>query len=351
MRKNRIVITGGAGFIGRALVARCLQDDHDVTVIDNLCAGHIGNLEPYLDRIAFCQADILDGAAVKAVMERSQPSIVFHLAAHHFIPFCEQYPSETLRVNVEGTHAVLTEAARQGASTAIIASSGSIYPSQDTPLSEDLAAAPVDVYGLSKHMTEEVARFVVATTKLSCVAARLFNTYGPYETNPHLIPHIIESLRQGAAIRLGNIHTKRDYIHVTDVADLLYRCALTGNFGYTTVNIGTGIEHSAEEIVQTLSHLLEREIAIEIDASRVRRVDKLYQRADTRRLESMTGALPTHSLINGLRKLLLHERLGAERFYDGDIAAARPSAHACAAALSTGLPAHELDVVRAIERS
>jgi UDP-glucose 4-epimerase len=315
MRKNRIVITGGAGFIGRALVARCLQDDHDVTVIDNLCAGHIGNLDPYLDRITFCQVDILDRAAMKAVLEKSMPSVVFHLAAHHFIPFCDQHPSETLRVNVEGTHAVLTEAARQGASTAVIASSGSIYPSQDTPLSEDLAAAPVDVYGFSKHMAEEVARFVATTTRLSCVAARLFNTYGPYETNPHLIPHIIESLRQGAAIRLGNIHTRRDYIYVTDVADLLYRCALTDNCGYTTVNIGTGIEHSAEEIVQTLSHFLEREITIEIDASRVRGIDKLHQRADIRRLESMAGTLPAHSLIDGLHKLLLHERLGPDRFY------------------------------------
>lgn len=309
MHRNRIVITGGAGFIGRALVARCLQDEHQVTVIDNLCAGRLSNLQEYLGQIGFCQADILDTAAIRDVMASSKPEIIFHLAAHHFIPFCDQHPGETLRVNVEGTNTVLAEAARHGASVAVVASSGSLYPSQDTPLSEDLAAAPVDIYGLSKHMTEQVAQFVTGTTAMSCVAARLFNTYGPYETNPHLIPDIMEGLRRGWTLKLGNIDTKRDYIYVADVAESLYRCAQAAKRGFTTVNVGTGTEYSARDIVQTLGQLLGREITIEVDVSRLRNVDKMHQRADTRRLEYLTGLRPAHSLIDGLRKLLIHEGL------------------------------------------
>jgi UDP-glucose 4-epimerase len=309
MHGSRIVITGGAGFIGRALVGLCLKEGHRVTVVDNLCAGRVANLKPYLDRIEFCQADILDSAAMRDVMAKSKPDIVFHLAAHHFIPFCNEHPGETLRVNVEGAHTVLAEAARHGASMAVVASSGSLYPSQEEPLNEELAAAPVDVYGLSKHMTEEVARFVAGSTGLQCVAARLFNTYGPHETNPHLIPHIMESLRQGTVIQLGNIDTKRDYIYVADVAASLYRCARAAVDGFTTVNVGTGAEYSAREIVQTLGQLLGREIMIGIDPSRLRQADKLHQRADTRRLESLTGMHPTHSLADGLRMLLLHEGL------------------------------------------
>jgi UDP-glucose 4-epimerase len=312
MCEERVLITGGAGFIGRALVAHCLGEKNEVAVIDNLCTGRLENLAPFLDRVAYFQTDILDSAAVEAVLAKVRPSIVFHLAAHHFIPFCDQHPRETLRVNVEGTHLVLSAAARHGARVALVASSGSLYPSRDDLLSEDLEAAPVDIYGLSKSIAEQVASLIATTTGLSCVAARLFNTYGPYETNPHLIPHIMESLRRGSVVRLGNIHTCRDYIYVDDVAVLLYRCAKNCRDRYTVVNVGTGAEYSAEEIVRTASQLLGRNIKISIDDSRVRAVDKLHQRAATRRLETLTGMRPAHSLIDGLRKLLVHEGIGRE---------------------------------------
>jgi UDP-glucose 4-epimerase len=240
-------------------------------------------------------------------MEKAQPSMVFHLAAHHFIPFCELNPSETLRVNVEGTHSVLTEAAHQNVDVAVVASSGSLYESRTDLLSEKFPAMPVDVYGLSKHLAEEVTRFAVNTTSLRCVTARLFNTYGPYETNPHLIPHIMDSLRCGPQVRLGNIHTKRDYIYVDDVAACLYQCALRAEEAYTVVNVGTGTEYSAEEIVQTIGRLLGQRIMIDVDKSRVRAIDKLHQRADTERLEKLTCMRPAHSLTDGLDKLLKHE--------------------------------------------
>ena len=243
-------------------------------------------------------------------MAKLRPSIVFHLAAHHFIPFCEEHPAETLRVNVEGTHAVLSAAARHGAAVAVVASSGSLYPSQDALLSEDLKPAPVDIYGLSKQLAEEVTQFVANTTAISCVAARLFNTYGPHETNPHLIPHIMDNLRHGPVIELGNIHTKRDYIYVDDVADCLYQCGQRPPERYTTVNVGTGIEYSAEEIVRTISHLLGYEITINMSASRARKIDKLNQRADIGRLERLTNMRPSHSLSDGLHKLLEHEGIG-----------------------------------------
>lgn len=310
MLMKSVLVTGGAGFIGRALVSRFLKEECKVTVIDNLCTGRIENLRPFLDRIDFCQVDILDRSSVGAVMAKSQPSIVFHMAAHHFIPFCDEHPGDTLRVNVEGTQSVLAEAARQGASTAVVASSGSLYPSHDDLLSEDLEAAPVDVYGLSKQLTEEVTRFTAKTTGLRCVAARIFNTYGPFETNPHLIPHIMESLRHGPVVELGNIQTKRDYIYVDDVAAFLYRCGQRAVEPYTVVNVGTGTEYSAEEVVLAISQLQGREIKIKVDSSRVRAVDKLHQRADTRRVEGLTGMQPAHSLAEGLRKLLAHEGIG-----------------------------------------
>jgi UDP-glucose 4-epimerase len=304
-----VLITGGAGFIGRALVARCLEAGHTVSVIDNLCAGTRENLRPFLGSIGFHEIDVLDADAVQVVMEQARPRIVFHLAAHHYIPFCDAHPRETLRVNVEGTWVVLAAAVQAGAEVAVVASTGAFYPSREELLTEDLEAAPVDVYGLSKHMAEQVTRFVGTTTQLSCLAVRLFNTYGPHETNPHLIPHIIDSIRRGSTVALGNIHTRRDYVYVDDVADLLYRCARRAPEDYTVVNVGTGTEYSAEEIVAHIGDITGRALRIDVDDARIRQVDKLHQRADVRRLLDLTGARPEYGIVEGLQRLLEHEGL------------------------------------------
>jgi len=316
MSQKRAFITGGAGFIGRWVVDRCLREGYDVTVYDNLCAGRMDNLLEFIDRITFVEGDILDRASLTEAMQAAQPDVVFHLAAHHFIPFCNDHPDETLRVNVEGSNVVLDVAAQVGARQAVVASSGAIYPSVDDLIGEDLQSAPVDVYGLSKLLTEGVCEHVARTTDLQIVAARLFNTYGAYETNPHLIPHIMESLHEGPVVPLGNIHTKRDYIYVEDVAELLFALATTDLHdrpnGYAVTNVGTGVEYSAEEIIEHLRDLTGTDIEIRQRSNRKRSVDKLHQRADTTRLTALTGIQARHDLDEGLSKLLQHEKLIAE---------------------------------------
>ncbi len=309
MAIRRVLVTGGAGFIGRWMVARCLERGYQVAVYDNLTAGSVDHLLAFSDQIDFYEADILDTARLQAVMEETAPEIVFHLAALHFIPYCNAHPQETLRVNVEGTYNVLDAAARVGVRTVVVASSGAIYPSVEGLIPETLAPAPVDVYGLSKLLTEQVAEQFARTKAMACVAARLFNTYGPYETNPHLIPHIMASLQQGPVVELGNIHTKRDYIYVEDVARLLVALGERVTEGYEVVNVGTGQEYSAQEIIETLSELMGQAIEIRIDPERVRPVDKLHQRADTARLQQLTGMLPEVTLREGLARLLQHEGL------------------------------------------
>ncbi len=309
MAKRRVLVTGGAGFIGRWVVARCLAQGYQVAVYDNLTAGSVDHLLAFADQIDFYEADILDRARLQAVMEEATPEVVFHLAALHFIPYCNAHPQETLRVNVEGTYNVLEAAARVGVRTAVVASSGAIYPSVEGLIPETLTPAPVDVYGLSKLLAEQVAEQFARTTAMACVAARLFNTYGPYETNPHLIPHIVASLQQGPVVELGNIHTKRDYIYVEDVARLLVALGERVTEGYEVVNVGTGQEYSAQEIIETLSELMGQPIEIRVDPDRVRPVDKLHQRADTTRLQQLTGMLPEVTLREGLARLLQHEGL------------------------------------------
>jgi UDP-glucose 4-epimerase len=309
LHPETVLITGGAGFIGRALVAHSLGRGHRVVVIDNLCAGTREALSPFIDRIEFHQLDILDADGIDGVMADARPGIVFHLAAHHFVPFCEAHPRETLRVNVEGSQVVLGAAVRHRARRAIVASTGALYPSREDILGEEVEAAPADVYGLSKSMTEQVAALLATTGDTGFLVARLFNTYGPFETNPHLIPHIVECLRAGDVVVLGNTDTKRDYLYVDDAAEMLYRGALADIDGYAVVNLGTGIEHSAAEIVGAIESILGRPITIRVDPTRIRAVDKLHQKADTRRFHALTGMRARHTLADGLRLLLAHESM------------------------------------------
>ena len=269
----------------------------------------MANLEPFVDRIRFYEADILDESALSAAMADAKPSIVFHLAAHHFIPFCNAHPLETMRVNVDGAYAVLRAAATCGAKTAVVASSGVVYASGTDPLNEDDPPKLADIYGLSKHLDEQIARFFAETTSMRCLVARLFNTYGPRETNPHLIPHIMGALHAGPRVPLGNIHTKRDYIYVEDTATSLLDYACGAGPSFAVVNVGTGQEYSAAEIVEEIGTLLGRPIQIDVDPSRQRTDDKLHQIADTGRLKAWTGRLPRHSLREGLQALLRHEGL------------------------------------------
>jgi UDP-glucose 4-epimerase len=309
-RSNAILVTGGAGFIGRALVQVSLENGCRVAVYDNLSFGRKSNLTPFQDEIIFFEGDIRDEKVLDQAWKAFKPECVIHLAALHFIPYCDAHPKETLEVNVGGTHAVLNACVRWGVRTTVFASTGALYASATHPLNElQDQPAPVDVYGLSKLLGEQICSFFNVNTGLNCRVARFFNAYGPYETNPHLIPHIMESLRKGPSIELGNLHTKRDYVYVEDMANILFRYSQIDGEKQTIMNIGTGVEYSAEEIVECVADLLGTPIKILSNPKRTRQVDKQHQIADTTKLIELVGYSPKHTLRDGLKKLLTHEGL------------------------------------------
>jgi len=305
-----ILITGGAGFIGRAVVESCVADGFRVAVYDNLSFGRQSNLTAFREDIVVFESDVRDEQALDNAIGDFEPECVVHLAALHFIPYCNDHPQETLDINVGGTFAVLRASARWGVESIVFASTGALYASETHPLNEiHDPPAPSDVYGLSKLLGEQICAFIASTTNLQCRVARLCNTYGPYETNPHLIPHIIDSLRTGASVELGNVDTKRDYVYVEDVAKILTRYSQIDGLKHSTMNVGTGTEYSAQEIVDCLADLIGKPIEIVASPDRVRKADKLHQIADTTTLAKLVGYLPQHALRDGLKKLLVHEGL------------------------------------------
>jgi len=300
----RCLVTGGCGFVGSALVRRLLAESCEVVVVDDLSKGALENLGPDRDGVTVVQRDVRDG--LDELFASFQPEAVFHLAALHFIPECDADPARCLQVNVEGTRAVLAAtAALRDRAAVVLASSAAVYAPLDGPLSEQRdSLGPVDVYGYSKRWAEELAADFAARTGAAVGIARLFNVFGPGETNAHFIPSLICQLQAGESVRLGNLSSRRDYVFVDDVAEALLRLALQCGEGQSaTVNVGSGRAYAGHEVVAAVAGLAPARagLAPVTDLTRFRPVDRPLLLADTALAQKLLDWTPRTSLLDGLR--------------------------------------------------
>ncbi|HLO78610.1 MAG TPA: NAD-dependent epimerase/dehydratase family protein, partial [Magnetospirillum sp.] len=255
---RRVLVTGGAGFVGRRLAA-LLARDRQVTVVDDLSAGLPmpeagGNLACHV-------GDIRDPAAMAALMADVSPQAVIHLAALHHIPSCENDPRRAMDINVVGFQTVLDACARAGCGRVVLASSGAVYDWGDGgALDENASIRPCDVYSVTKATNEQQLALWAARTGGSGTIARLFNLIGPNDPNGHLIPDILGRLSSAGAapvrLRLGNLETRRDFVDVNDAAEafaaLLDR-APWRPAGTDTFNICSGREYTVPDIALKLA--------------------------------------------------------------------------------------------------
>ncbi len=298
------LITGGAGFIGSALVDRLQAAGDVVHVLDDLSFGRRELAHVPDDR--FHRVDIRDQAAVRDAVQRIRPQRVLHLAAIHFIPYCNQHPVEASDININGTIHVLDAcAAVGGVQQVFVASTAAVYPISNGALAEDHVTGPLDIYGTTKLATERIAAAFHASSGIPTIVGRFFNAFGPNETNPHLIPEIQQQVLHGArTLRLGNLDPKRDFIHTEDMAramDALLRADIQG---FDVFNIGRGIEYSVREIVQAFERQLGEPLTIEVDPARVRRVERMHLLADVSKLKRATGWEPQWGIDEGVATLL-----------------------------------------------
>lgn len=303
-------VTGGAGFIGREVVRQLLHAGHTVAIYDDFSFGRQENIAEFAahPQLQVHRGKVEDYATLHGCVAGFGPEVMIHLAALHYIPYCNKHPLETIRINVEGTYSVFESCEKAGVGKVVLASTGAIYPNDENELLESGAAQPVDVYGCSKHLDEGVAEYFARRGGMRVMTVRFFNCYGPYETNEHLIPEIIKQLKLQPHLVLGNLKTKRDYIYVEDMARGIILLAQTAKAGpYEVVNLGTGLEYSGEDLVRSIGRNLGREIEIRVDQARFRPSDKMHQRASTERLRALTGWVPQVGIEEGLRRLLRHE--------------------------------------------
>lgn len=301
---KKVLITGGAGFIGSALSKHLQEQGHEVFVLDDLSFGKRALAGVPDSR--FFKVDIRDHAATLRVLDETRPNIVLHLAAVHFIPYCNEHPAEAADININGTISVLNAAQTKGSVEQVfVASTAAVYPIADGAMDEDHPLGPMDIYGTTKLATEKLASEFHLRTRIPTIVGRFFNAFGPNETNPHLFPTIQRQILNGArTLRLGNLEPKRDYIHTEDMSRAMSALLAMGNTGFGTYNIGRGIEYSVREIVAAFERALGEPLTIEVDPARVRKVERMHLLADVRKLKTATGWEPKWDIDEGVATLL-----------------------------------------------
>jgi UDP-glucose 4-epimerase len=301
---KKILITGGAGFIGSAIISELQKHNNEIYVIDNLSFGNKDFIS--IPDEQFFNVDILEKAQIEKIITQINPHIIIHLAAIHFIPYCNQHPFESSNINIQGTINVLKSASKlTSLELVLFASTAAVYPILDVAVKETDTLNPLDVYGLSKLAGEHLFNEFHLKTKVPTVICRFFNAFGPNETNPHLIPEIQQQINSGLrTIKLGNLTPKRDFIHTSDMATAIHLLINKTKQGIDVFNLGRGIEYSVTEIVEAFERQLGEKITIEVDATRVRKVERMHLLADISKLKQFTGWEPKISIDEGIKTLI-----------------------------------------------
>jgi len=254
----RILVSGGAGFIGSHVADAYLRAGHEVGVVDDLSSGTKQNVDPH---VRFWQMDIRN-AEIPTILADFRPEVVSHHAAQMSVSVSVRDPRGDADINILGTLNLLESAVRHGVRRVIFASTGgAMYGDQETlPTPETVFPEPVSPYGVAKLAVERYLHAFQAMHGLEAIALRYANVYGPRQ-NPHgeagVVAIFSTALLEGRALTVnGDGEQTRDYLSVTDVVQAnLLATAATLDRRVPILNIGTGVESSVNDIVRLLGEI------------------------------------------------------------------------------------------------
>ena len=262
MKGKRVLVTGGAGFVGSHLVDR-LGPRNDVTIIDDLTTGTLRNLADAPRDVHLKKASILDAEALAdATRDRE---VVYHLAAKTSVPESVAKPEIYWETNVEGTVRVLKAAADAGAKRVVFISSAAVYGnSPEMPKVESMRPAPESPYAMTKMVGEFACEEIRGLTGLETVVLRLFNAYGPRQDPSS--PYAGVMAKFGAAVAAkrsveiyGDGEQTRDFVYIGDIAEALELAGEKPVSGLV-MNVASGEAITVNEVVRLLSELVGRPI-------------------------------------------------------------------------------------------
>lgn len=301
----KILVTGGAGFIGSALANHLVSLGHRVRVIDDLSAGDPAVLD---NAVAFTRGDVRDIPRLWTLLRGVD--VVFHLAARVSVSESILYPVEYNEVNVGGTVSLMTAARDAGVRRVVLASSGTVYGEQeDQPVRETALVRPPNPYAVAKIASEYYVSALGTLYDIETVMLRIFNAYGPGQavppSHPPVIPHFVgQALTGSTPTVFGSGKQTRDFIHISDVVTALKTAGLADRVNDLIINIGTGQEVSINELLKKIEALLGKRVISLHNATQSGGVSRLV--ADTKLAKKVLGFEARVSIDEGLRLMLRH---------------------------------------------
>lgn len=300
----RVLVTGGAGFIGSHVVERLIEHGCDVAVLDNLSTGREENL-PRGTRLY--RADVTSWE-IGEIFERERPECVIHQAAQIDVRKSVADPVFDAKVNILGSINLLEQCRRTGVRKVIYASSAAVYGDPQTvPVSEEHPILALSGYGVSKHTVEHYLEVYRELYGLDYTVLRYANVYGPRQ-DPLGEGGVVAIFTHRIARRLpvtiyGDGEQTRDYVYVGDVAEANLLALTRG--GAQILNVSTGIEVSVNQLVSTLQELAGREVEVHYASERPGEIRR--SALDNSRACRALEWAPRVSLRKGLQEVLAYE--------------------------------------------
>jgi nucleoside-diphosphate-sugar epimerase len=307
---DRMVVTGGAGFIGSNLAEHLIAQGYEVVVVDNFSTGQEKNLSAWAEqagsRLQVVRADINDTDALRGAFQGAR--FVFHQAAIPSVPRSVADPQGTHKANVSGTLSVLVAARDLGVKRVVMASSSSVYGDDpQLPKVESRTGNPLSPYALSKMATEEYGRLFYRVYGLESVYLRYFNVFGPRQDPKSeyaaVIPRFATRLIAGQPPTIyGDGEQTRDFTFVSNVVDANWKAATHPGIAGEAFNIGCGIRTSLNQLARQLNGLLGTDIRSCHEPARVG--DVPHSLADVRKAQQLMAYTPAVPFEEGLRRIL-----------------------------------------------
>ena len=310
MAQLKFVVTGGAGFIGSALVRTLLQHG-SVAVIDNLLTGNEANLKEVRGQIDFHDVDIRNASALGPVLRGADT--VFHLAAIPSVPRSIDDPVPSHDVNIDGTFNVLRAAAEQKVRRVVYAASSSAYGDSETlPKTESMTPRPKSPYAVQKLVGEQYLSVFHSCFGLEGVALRFFNVYGPRQDPTSTYSGVLSLFMKHLLARtpptiFGDGEQSRDFTFVEDVAELCWKASQAAGVAGNMYNAGNGNQYTLNYIWKVLQQMEGVDLPAKYGPPRAG--DVRHSKADTASAVRDLGHAPRITIEEGLRRTLEWYRL------------------------------------------
>jgi nucleoside-diphosphate-sugar epimerase len=297
------MVAGGAGFVGSAVVRELLRQGSSVVCYDNYLHGHPAHVANLDGPLTVIHGDVQDDWALFKALRDHRVEYIIDCVGDTFVPTAYAMPQRFFDINVGGTLHVLRAVQALSIKRVLYVSSTEVYgDTSSIKCNEETRLNPVNTYAVSKAAADRLCHTYYLEHEVPVVIARIFNCYGPRETEPYVIPEIITQLYRSQRIALGNIKAERDFTFVHDTARALISVLTSDVPNGEVVNVGSDTSYSIEWLAHQLAKIMEvKSLQIVADPARFRRKDIDRFRCDNTKLLKYTDWKPTVGIDEGLK--------------------------------------------------